>query len=136
MSGIRAKNTRPEISLRGALHRLGFRYRIHGRLPGKPDLVFPRRKAVVFVHGCFWHGHDCHLFRWPSTRRKFWREKIEGNRTRDGAVAGRLHEDGWRVLTVWECCFKGRTSWGPETLVASVSAWLTSGTGDLELRGK
>ena len=86
MAGIRGKDTRPELVLRTALHRRGFRYRLHRRdLPGTPDLVFPGRKAVIFVHGCFWHGHDCHLFHWPQTRADFWRGKIGGNIARDRA---------------------------------------------------
>src|SRR3954470_16295918 len=77
MAGIRGTNTAPEMILRRALHAEGFRYRLHDRrLPGKPDMVFPRHHAVIFAHGCFWHGHDCHLFKWPSTRPEFWQTKI------------------------------------------------------------
>src|SRR5690606_16975078 len=84
MSGIRGKNTRPELILRSALHRKGFRFRLHRKdLPGRPDMIFPQYRAVLFVHGCFWHGHNCHLFKWPSTREEFWREKIAGNIKRD-----------------------------------------------------
>ena len=82
MAGIKGKNTKPELVIRSALHRRGFRFRLHRKdLPGKPDLVFTRRNAVIFVHGCFWHGHDCHLFRWPKNREDFWREKIGKNGT-------------------------------------------------------
>lgn len=78
MSGIQGKNTKPELTIRKGLHALGFRYRLHGKtLPGKPDLVFPKYKAVIFIHGCFWHAHHCHLFKWPSTRVDFWQEKIQ-----------------------------------------------------------
>ena len=135
MSGIRGKNTRPEIALRIALHRLGFRYRLHGKLPGKPDLVFASRHAVIFVHGCFWHGHDCHLFKWPSSRPDFWQGKINGNRRRDSLSCARLHDLGWRILTVWECAMKGKTRWNVAELVAAAAEWLQSGTSDLELRG-
>lgn len=84
MAGIRGKNTKPEIAIRSALHRLGFRFHVHRRnLHGRPDLVFPKRKAVILVHGCFWHGHDCHLFKWPKPRSDFWRRKINGNIARD-----------------------------------------------------
>ena len=80
MSGIRGKNTRPELLIRKGLHARGFRFRLHDkRLPGKPDLVLPKYSAVIFVHGCFWHGHDCHLFKWPQSRREFWRKKITRN---------------------------------------------------------
>ncbi|WP_075092141.1 very short patch repair endonuclease [Planctomyces sp. SH-PL14] len=136
MSGIRGKDTRPEMTIRRALHRLGFRYRLHSKtLPGKPDLIFPRLSAVIFVHGCFWHGHDCHLFKWPSSRKEFWREKIEGNRTRDAVSSGRIEEAGWRILTVWECALKGRTRQSEVAVVEAVASWLTSGTGNMELRG-
>lgn len=109
MSGIRGSNTRPEMMLRRALHARGLRYRLHDRrLPGKPDLVFPSRKAVVFINGCFWHGHDCHLFRWPQSRTDFWRAKISGNVVRDRKVRDELLGAGWRVLEIWECTLKGR----------------------------
>ena len=102
MAGIRGTNTKPEMAIRRGLHALGFRYRLHGpKLPGRPDLVLPRYRAVVFVHGCFWHGHACNLFRWPSTRQDFWREKIEGNRDRDRDTVERLEAAGWEVMVVW-----------------------------------
>ena len=104
MSGIRGKNTRPELLVRKALHAAGFRYRLHGRdLPGKPDMIFPKYSAVLFVHGCFWHGHDCPMFRLPSSRIEFWQTKIAGNLARDSLVATRLSESGWRIGVVWEC---------------------------------
>jgi len=136
MSGIRSKNTRPELMLRTALHRLGFRYRLHGKLPGKPDLVFSRLHAVVFIHGCFWHCHDCHLFKWPSSRAEFWKTKIEGNRQRDSLSYSRLHKDGWRILTVWECATRGKTRWNLDKLVAAAAEWLKSGTTDVEIKGR
>lgn len=108
MAGIRGKDTRPEMILRRGLHARGFRFRLHDRrLPGSPDLVFPGRRAVIFVHGCFWHGHGCHLFRLPATRQEFWRAKIEGNAARDALAEGALAADGWRVLSIWECALKG-----------------------------
>ena len=113
MAGIRGRDTKPELLIRKGLHALGLRfrlgdsYRIAGRkLPGRPDLVFPARKAVILVHGCFWHGHDCALFRWPATREQFWRDKITGNIARDSKVRGQLAMAGWRVLEVWECQLK------------------------------
>lgn len=109
MAGIGAANTKPEMIVRRGLHALGWRYRLHVKdLPGKPDLVFPASKAVILVQGCFWHGHDCHLFRWPSTRDEFWRTKISGNVMRDRKVRGQLLNLGWRVLEVWECTLKGK----------------------------
>src|SRR4051812_25000557 len=104
MAGIRAKDTKPELIVRRGLHRAGLRFRIHDRrLPGKPDLVFPKYKAVVLVHGCFWHGHDCKLFKWPNTRPEFWRSKIGSTINRDAAVRIQLVKAGWRVLEIWEC---------------------------------
>ena len=105
MSAIRSGNTKPEIVVRRLLHGLGYRYRLHRRdLPGTPDLVFPSRRCVVFVHGCFWHRHeDCRLARLPKSRVEFWEAKLEGNRQRDQRKVRELNESGWRVLIVWEC---------------------------------
>lgn len=108
MSGIRGKNTKPELMIRKALHARGFRYRLHCDLPGKPDICLPKHRAVIFVHGCFWHGHGCHLFKWPKTREEFWRAKIERNREVDARAMDALLQAGWRVATVWECALKGR----------------------------
>ena len=134
MSGIRGKNTKPELLIRRGLHARGLRFRLHCRdIPGNPDLCFRSRRAVVFVHGCFWHAHDCHLFRWPGTRVEFWQEKIEGNRTRDAATMARLHEQGWRVLTIWECALKGSKRQPVEHVLDRAQAWLLNGSGDLEI---
>jgi DNA mismatch endonuclease, patch repair protein len=104
MSGIRGKDTKPEMIVRRALHKAGFRYRLHDKkLPGKPDIVLPKYKTVVFVHGCFWHGHMCKEFRWPKTREEFWREKIEGNVMRDTLNEAAITNLGWKVIVVWEC---------------------------------
>lgn len=104
MSGIRGKDTRPEMMVRRALHRAGFRYRLHDkRLPGKPDIVLPKYRTVIFVHGCFWHHHDCRHFKWPKTRPEFWREKIEGNVERDRKAFAELRELGWKIEVIWEC---------------------------------
>ena len=107
MSHIRGRDTRPEMLVRRALHAKGVRYRLHDRkLPGTPDLIFRKYGAVIFVHGCFWHAHDCDLFKWPSTRKEFWEEKIGGNRARDRLALHRLQERGWRTLVIWECALK------------------------------
>lgn len=136
MSAIRGKNTQPELLVRKALHADGFRYRLHGRaLPGKPDLVFPKYSAVVFIHGCFWHGHDCHLFRMPASRREFWEAKIAGNARRDGQVTTSLREAGWRVGTVWECALKGRTRLQMSDVTTILAIWLRGGAAELEIRG-
>lgn len=136
MSGIRGKDTKPELLVRKALHAAGFRYRLHERtLPGKPDMVFPKYSAVVFIHGCFWHGHDCHLFRMPSTRTEFWQAKISGNVARDVRATALLRETGWRVGTVWECALKGREKLPVDDIAATLAVWLRGETPELEIRG-
>lgn len=104
MSGIRGKDTKPEMVVRRLLHRLGYRFRLHGKdLPGKPDLVFTARRKVVFVHGCFWHGHGCKVGRLPKSRTEYWLAKINGNRDRDSESVSKLEAAGWSVLVLWEC---------------------------------
>lgn len=104
MAAIRGKHTRPEMVVRRALHALGLRYRLHARLPGRPDLVFPKHRAVLFVHGCFWHRHTCANGRvTPRTRAEFWKAKLTGNAERDRRNRHALRKAGWRVLVIWEC---------------------------------
>lgn len=137
MSGIRGKNTRPELLIRHSLHRLGYRYRLHRKdLPGKPDLVLPRYRAVIFVNGCFWHGHDCHLFKWPSSRADWWRAKITKTRETDAASRQALAVMGWRILDVWECALKGRTRQPLEQVIAGIDAWLSGEEPALVIRGR
>lgn len=109
MRSVKSSNTKPEITLRKALFALGYRYRLNVKnLPGKPDIVFPKHKTVIFVHGCFWHGHDCKRGRrTPKTNRAYWTDKIARNKTRDAKNAEALAALGWRVITVWECELKG-----------------------------
>lgn len=109
MSGIRGKDTRPEMIVRRSLHSAGFRYRLHVRtLPGSPDIVLPRYKTVVFVHGCFWHRHSgCRYATTPATRKEFWKQKFESNIRRDGDACNQLVKTGWCVLVVWECGLRG-----------------------------
>jgi DNA mismatch endonuclease (patch repair protein) len=110
MSGIRGRDTGIELRVRKGLHRLGFRYRLGGSgLPGRPDVVLPKYRATVFVHGCFWHGHNCHLFRLPKTRAEFWRQKIEANRVRDRRSLIRLERLGWKPFVIWECSLRSAT---------------------------
>jgi len=137
MSGIRGKHTKPEILLRKGLFAKGFRYRLHDRrLPGKPDIVFPRFKAVILAHGCFWHGHNCPLFKWPSSNVKFWRTKIGRNREVDQAARVALAALGWRILTVWECALKGPGRLMVNDVVPKAGAWLRNGRGNMEIKGK
>jgi DNA mismatch endonuclease (patch repair protein) len=104
MRAVRSKNTAPELLVRSMLHRLGYRFRLHRRdLPGTPDIVFPARKSVLFVHGCFWHGHECPRGSLPSSHADFWKTKIVKNRERDSRALEQLRKDGWKILTVWEC---------------------------------
>lgn len=137
MAGIRGKNTKPEMLLRKGLHGLGLRFRLHApNLPGKPDMVFPRYRAALFAHGCFWHGHDCHLFRLPASRTDFWLAKIERNRLVDARNCTSLRDGGWRVGVVWECALRGRGRLPLDLVLASCAEWVKSDLGTLELRGE
>lgn len=136
MSRIRGRDTKPELLLRRSLHAAGLRYRVHGQgLPGRPDLVFPGRRAVIFVHGCFWHGHDCPAFRLPATRPDFWRGKIEGNQARDARTHAALLAAGWRVLTVWECALRGPARRDLAQVTGAARAFLADAAAELEIGG-
>jgi DNA mismatch endonuclease (patch repair protein) len=136
MAGIRGRNTKPELVVRRALHRRGFRYRLHSpRVPGKPDMVLPAYNSVVFVHGCFWHGHNCRFFRWPGTRREFWKRKIKANRKRDLIVKNLLTKMGWRQLIIWECALRGKDRAAIDRVVARAESFLRSKHMNLEIRG-
>lgn len=116
MSRIRARDTKPEIAIRRGLHALGLRYRLHDRkLPGTPDLVFSGRQAVVFVHGCFWHGHDCPLGVRPRSNAAFWDTKIARNQERDRGAVEELAKRGWRIAVVWECALRGTQAMSEDT---------------------
>lgn len=129
MAGIRARDTKPEVFLRTRLHRMGFRYRLGGAgLPGKPDLVFTSRRTVVFVHGCFWHMHDCKYFKWPAQNAKFWRRKIEGNAARDKSVLQSLRTLGWQPLIVWECQLRETRYTTPNRMVSRVAQMIGATT--------
>jgi DNA mismatch endonuclease, patch repair protein len=137
MSGIRGKDTKPELLIRKALYARGYRYRLHiATLPGKPDLCFGPLRSVVFVNGCFWHGHQCHLFRLPKTRTDFWAEKIASNQQRDIQAHTKLLASGWRVLRVWECAIKSRHAQPTAQVIDMIVDWL-EGDGDrsVDIRG-
>ena len=123
MAGIRGKDTKPELELRRAMHALGCRYRLHDkRLPGKPDLVLPRFRAAIFVHGCFWHRHEgCRFATVPATRTDFWTEKFQRNIARDREVEAALHSAGWRIAVVWECAIKSK---GGLDVAKELEQWL------------
>ena len=123
MSGIRGKNTKPELAVRRALHAAGFRFRLHRcDLPGAPDIVMAGRRITIFVHGCFWHRHKgCRLVKAPATNTEFWRAKLDSNVERDRKAISALHAMGWRVLIVWECVTRRRPD---EGLAASLCEWI------------
>jgi DNA mismatch endonuclease (patch repair protein) len=129
MAAIRSRNTRPEMIVRRGLHARGLRYCLHGKdLPGRPDLVFPSRKTVLFVHGCFWHAHEgCKAFRLPKTRADQWAAKLYGNRTRDARVKRDLEARGWRVFVVWECEIRDRTPDQISALMESLATRIRAG---------
>lgn len=132
MSSVGQRNTKPELELRRALHRSGLRYRLHDkRLPGRPDLVFPRFRAVIFVHGCFWHAHECRLSKVPATRAEFWEMKFSNNRQRDARVLEALRKHGWRTAVVWQCALS--SSADVAAAAGAVATWLASGVPDIQL---
>lgn len=112
MSRIRSKNTAPELLVRKYLYKKGFRYRLYTSLPGTPDIVLPRLKTVIFIHGCFWHAHkDCPYFKLPKTRTEWWQLKFEKNKERDRVATLKLQEKGWNVIIVWECMLKPKNKY-------------------------
>ena len=127
MSKIRGKNTKPELLIRKGLFARGFRFRLHCKnLAGKPDLVFPKYKSVILINGCFWHGHECLLFKWPSSRKEFWKKKITRNREKDVENLKALKRSKWRVLTIWECALKGKSRLLLKDVIEETASWLVS----------
>lgn len=136
MSAVRSKDSGIELLVRSYLHKTGFRFRVHKKgLPGSPDLFLRRWRAAVFVNGCFWHGHDCGLFKAPTSNSDFWANKIRQNRQRDKRVVSTLSQNGFRVLVVWECAFRGREKIGIEAALSSITDWLRSSATLGEVRG-
>ncbi|WP_297730310.1 very short patch repair endonuclease [uncultured Maricaulis sp.] len=132
MAGIGGKDTKPELVLRRALHARGLRYRLHTKnLPGKPDIVLPKHKAVIFVHGCFWHRHPgCRYATTPATRAEFWAEKFRGNVERDARILADVRSAGWRTAVVWECALKARDV---DAVADRLSGWLHREGGHVEV---
>jgi DNA mismatch endonuclease (patch repair protein) len=127
MSRIRGRDAKPEMLVHRGLHARGFRYRLQDRkLPGRPDLVFTRYNAMVFVHGCFWHGHDCPMFKLPVTRQELWMTKIASNRARDARATAALLELGWRIANVWECSLRGPGSFTSDEVLTRCQTFLLS----------
>lgn len=136
MSRVRSKDTSPETIVRRLLHSLGYRFRLHRQdLPGTPDIVLPRHRVAIFVHGCFWHGHDCPLFRMPATRTDFWSSKIEANRTRDKSARSALLNLGWRTITVWECAVRRRWRLAPFELAETVTNFVEDSSTESQIEG-
>jgi len=134
MSGIKGKNTKIELQIRKSLFSRGHRYRLHNSsLPGRPDLVFPKYKAVIFVNGCFWHGHQCNLFKWPKTRQDFWKEKITGNIARDSRNIAALEQMDYRVLTVWECAIRGKNQADLDKVIGEIDQWICNGDQEMAI---
>src|ERR1035437_3097504 len=137
MSRIRGRDTKPELTLRSGLHGRGLRFRLHRKdLPGCPDLVFPCFGAVVFVHGCFWHGHDCPMFKLPTTRAEFWAAKISANRARDGRARVSLAGAGWRTMVLWECALRGPSRLPAEAVLDDIVGWLHTEEPDGVVQGR
>jgi DNA mismatch endonuclease (patch repair protein) len=137
MAGIPRRDTSIEVTLRRELHARGFRYSLdRGDLPGRPDIVLPRYRAVIFVNGCFWHFHDCRLFKMPATNRGKWQEKLKGNRARDQRVRKQLLNLDWRVLDIWECSLRGAGQTGRERVADRAAAWIRGGNRKATIRGR
>lgn len=137
MAAIKSKDTSIELIIRKALHQKGFRYRLHNKsLPGKPDLVFPRYNCVIFVHGCFWHGHGkCRIARIPKSNVDFWFQKINRNQKRDKQHIRTLLAEGWRVLIVWECALKGSRKLPLKTVIVNIERWILGKKNYSQIRG-
>lgn len=137
MAGIGSRNTSPELQIRSLLHRAGYRFRLHvSGLPGKPDIVLPKYKAIILVNGCFWHAHGCHLFKLPASRREFWELKLSANRERDRVSVAALQNLGWRTFIVWECALKGSLRLKDDEILLRMEKWLSSSTLYGEIRGE
>lgn len=133
MAGIKCKNTRPEIVIRKQLHALGFRYLLHDRrLPGTPDMVLPKYHAAIFIHGCFWHGHGCSIFKWPSSNTEFWKNKINSNIARDNSNKQKLLIASWRIAIVWECAIR-KSEHEEQGVAQKLAYWLSGEAGYLEI---
>jgi DNA mismatch endonuclease (patch repair protein) len=137
MAGIQSKNTKPELTIRKGLFRQGLRYTLHSnRYPGRPDIAFVSRKAAVFVHGCYWHGHDCSLFKMPANNAEFWRTKFARNKARDQVVRTELKDAGWRQLVIWECAIRGKAAAEVLDVIKQAERWVRDGNANLIIRGR
>ena len=139
MSRIKGKDTKPEVEIRKKLFARGIRYRLHDKsLPGKPDIIFPKYNAIIFFNGCFWHAHECDIFKWPSSNVAFWGGKLTINKENDRKNNEILKKLGWRILTIWECSYRspGKKDWGKiEGIVNRAEKWLYSNKKIGEIKG-
>lgn len=127
MASVKGKDTSPELLVRKELHRRGFRYRLYPKdIPGKPDLVFPKFNAIIFIHGCFWHGHNCEKGKLPKSNLSFWEEKIVKNKQRDRKNVVKLKKEGYKILTIWQCKIIGKRKMPIKILGDKVESWLLS----------
>jgi DNA mismatch endonuclease (patch repair protein) len=134
MSAIRGKDTIPELAIRRGLHALGLRYSLHSRrFPGRPDLVLPKHRAVIWVHGCYWHGHSCGEAKLPSSNTAYWSPKIAKNRERDARNLAAVESAGWRSLVIWECSFRRKGQATLQAVIKQAANWLRSGEGSDEI---
>jgi DNA mismatch endonuclease (patch repair protein) len=134
MAAIKAKDTKPEMAVRRGLHAMGFRYSLHSnRFPGRPDMVLAKYRAVIFVHGCYWHGHDCGEVRPAASNESYWSPKIARNRERDARNLAAVEAAGWRHLVIWECAFRRKGAAALDETVRQAAEWLREGTGNAEI---
>lgn len=137
MRAIRTRDTSIELRLAELLTELGLSYRVQDKaLPGRPDFVLNNYRTVIFVHGCFWHRHHCHLFKVPATRTAFWMGKIDSNVARDKRYIAELRDAGWKVLVVWECALRGKTRLEEDAMAARLEEWICAGEGAGEIDGQ
>ena len=137
MAGIKGKDTKQEVLIRQELFKLGYRYRLHAKhIPGKPDLFLKKYRTAIFLNGCFWHGHDCHLYKVPSSRTGFWLNKISGNKLRDTRQRDVLLSEGWRYIDIWECALKGKERLPLNDVLKMIIKHLKSNNSSLTIRGR
>lgn len=136
MSGIRSKNTKPEILIRKGLYHRGYRYRLHvKKIPGNPDIVLRKYNSVIFINGCFWHKHNCHLFKWPKSNIEFWKKKILKNVSNDIKNQEILNKSKWKIAIIWECSLKGKEKLDIEIILDKITQWLNNDSKRLEITG-
>lgn len=136
MAAIKAKDTKPELAIRRGLHAIGFRYSLHtSRFPGRPDIVLTKHRAVIWINGCYWHGHSCGAGRLPNSNESYWHPKIERTRARDVRNAAAVEAAGWRSLTIWECALRRRGAIGLDAVIERAAEWILSGAGSAEIAG-